>query len=355
MTEQRNFSQTPHWSTLSLEEQIQFWEQRAQVNSRNDTASVQADWLAYSEETERLARKNTDRRGRGDHSIACKCPQPEFYRPAHFENLPAGEIAKAYRRLVKVDRETGAASLRIRMSNHPVFVQLRRAVGRKRAFRAVRRALIDALFPLMLSCIDFTTHILTLNLSKMADALSLYDEDGNMTEKVTSCRVSRLIGELLRFGVLEDVDPKQKQWDALNRRWFPKHVAFTQLAWQMLNADLDKLRADQQQRLQAEADGILEPGEEISVRAARQRWMERMRRNTLTRRREKSHKSRQTRKLKDKTLDERLNHMAEYLSRTLPVDELMSYSQKAFDRLCYQHLLQLDLHMPTQAQAPPVH
>lgn len=355
MTEQRNISQTPHWSTLSLEEQILFWEKRDQDNSLNDTASAQADLLAYSELTETAAPKKPDRRGRGNHSISCKCPQPQYYRPAHFENLPAGEIAKAYRRLVKVDRETGVASLRIRMSNHPVFVQLRRAVGRKRAFRAVRRALIDAIFPLMLSCIDFTTHILTLNLSRMADALSLRDEDGNITEKVTPCRVSRLIDELLRFGVLEDVDPKQKQWDALNRRWFPKHVAFTPLAWQMLNADLDKLGADQLLRLQAEAEGILEPGEEISVRAARQRWMERMRRNSLQRRREKTYKSRQTRKLKDKTLDERLNHMAEFLSRTLPVEELMSYSQKAFDRLCYQHLLQLDLHMPTQAQAPPVH
>lgn len=340
-----------HWSQLPLDEQIRFWEQRAQQTTRTE----QEKWQEYSALNAEPVVRRPDRRGRGSHSVACLCSNPVYFRPERFKNLPAGEIAKAYNRLVKVDPQTGQTTLRIQMSRNPLFVQLRRAVGRERGFRPERRALIDAVFPLMLSCIDFTTHILTLNFSKMAEALSLRDGDGNVTDKVTSCRISRLVDELIRFGVLEETDSREKQWDAVNRRWFPKHVAFTERAWQMLNVNLDKLAADQQERLRAEAEGILQPGEAISVRAARARWMEKMRHSTLLSRREKALKSRMKRRLAEKPLDARLEAMAEHLIKTLPAEEQQSYSNRAFEKLCYEHLMQLNLHLSAPPGTPQLH
>lgn len=344
-----------HWSQLPLDEQIRFWEQRAQQSSYPEPASPQEFLQEYSALTANTVPRKPDRRGRGSHSVACLCANPVYFRPDNFKKLPSGEIAKAYNRLVKVNPKTGETALRIRMSRNPLFVQLRRVVGRERGFRPERRALIDALFPLMLSCIDFTTHILTLNFSKLAEELSLHDEEGRVTDKVTACRISRLVDELIRFGVLEEVEGREKQWDAVNRRYFPKHVAFTARAWQMLNVNLDKLDADQQKRLAAEAEGILLPGEAISVRAARARWLERMRHATLLSRREKALKSRMKRRLAEKPLDERLEAMAEHLMKTLPPEEQQSYSNRAFEKLCYEHLMQLNLHLAAPPGTPQLH
>lgn len=119
------------------------------------------------------------RRRRGTHSTACLCPEPSWYRPDNFKKLP-GQLGHAYNRLVRRDRKTGALSLRMRISRHPYFVQLREQAGRKRDFRPEREKLLDAIVPLLVSTVDRATHIDTINLSKMAWQLSEKDSEGNV-------------------------------------------------------------------------------------------------------------------------------------------------------------------------------
>nr|VXR48128.1 Replication-associated protein [Klebsiella pneumoniae] len=59
-----------------------------------------------------------------------------------------GQLGHAYNRLVRRDRKTGALSLRMRISRHPYFVQLREQAGRQRDFRPEREKLLDAIVPL---------------------------------------------------------------------------------------------------------------------------------------------------------------------------------------------------------------
>lgn len=86
------------------------------------------------------------RRRRGTHSTACLCPEPSWYRPDNFK--APRQLGHAYNRLVRRDRKTGALSLRMRISRHPYFVQLREQAGRQRDFRPEREKLLDAIVPL---------------------------------------------------------------------------------------------------------------------------------------------------------------------------------------------------------------
>lgn len=330
--------QDPHWSELPWEDQIRFWDE--QVNTQIDSQPVEPEPV-----------KKRTRRRRGDHSTACKCPQPSWYRPENFKKLP-GEIGHAYSRLVKRDTKTGKETLRIRVSKNPLFVHLRTAAGRQRAFRPERRNLIDALIPLLISSVDMATHIITLNVGRLADQLSTRDAAGNVTEPVTTPRVCRLIQELLRYGLLEVVE--DVQWDAINRCYFPKHVAIGYSLWRLLGVNMDKLIHQREERLQAEYEGILEPGEVISVKAARKRWLERMRYKTFIRRREEAVKGKWKKKLQPLPFDERMYTMADHLMRTLPRAELHGIQPDVFERLVYDHLAQLNLALHQQ-QAPPLH
>lgn len=195
-----------------------------------------------------------------------------IFRPEQYKPL-SGEFGHGYRRLVKRDKQSGRVSLRIRISRHPYFVQMRRVVGRSRNFRPDRQNLLDAIFPLLISVADRSTNIVTMNVSRLANELSPKDEDGNVIPEttVTVRRVCTLIQELIRFGLLEL--PEGVQWDSFNRYWYPKHVVLSEQFWKLVGVNIDKLYAQQQERLMAEADGLLAPGEEISVSAARKRCM----------------------------------------------------------------------------------
>lgn len=144
-----------------------------------------------------------DRRHRGTHSTACKCPAPQYIRPARYKAL-SKEHGRALRNLIVRDKNTGEWVIRRRVSADPLFTFLRPSAGRKRAFRYLRRQLLDALFILFINKVDLATDIVTINITRLAEELSPKDADGNIIpgQAVTVTRVSRLVTELARFGFI---------------------------------------------------------------------------------------------------------------------------------------------------------
>ncbi len=98
-----------HWSQLTAEDQIRFW----QSVDQGDMSS----FLVTPE-------KKSTRRRRGEHSTKPKCENPSWFRPAHYKAL-GGQLGHAYNRLVKKDPVTGRYSLRMHMSLHPFYVRER--------------------------------------------------------------------------------------------------------------------------------------------------------------------------------------------------------------------------------------
>ena len=153
------------------------------------------------------------------------------------------------------DKTSGAWVIRRRVSADPIFTFLRPVADRKRAFREVRRRLLDALFVLFVNKADLATGIVTINITKLAEELSPRNEDGQIIPEtaVTVSRVSRLIDELARFGI---VLAPETEWDYVNGCRFPKHIIITEEGWRLTGVDMDKLRAEQEERLRAIEDGI---------------------------------------------------------------------------------------------------
>ncbi|EBA5797986.1 replication initiation protein, partial [Salmonella enterica] len=177
-----------HWSQLPTEEQLRFWEEYE--------AGRATSFLIEPE------RKRTLRR-RGEHSTKPKCENPSWFRPARYKEL-SGQLGHAYNRLVKKDPVTGQYSLRMRMSLHPFYVQKREFSGRKYAFRPERRRLLDAIWPVLVSFSDAGTHTVGMCVSRLAREISPKDSKGNVIPEleVTVSRLSRLLAEQVRFGVL---------------------------------------------------------------------------------------------------------------------------------------------------------
>ncbi|UIN02551.1 hypothetical protein LGL91_18080 (plasmid) [Yersinia ruckeri] len=194
-----------------------------------------------------------DKRHRGEHSTACKCPSPQYVRPAHYKPL-SKQHGHALRNLMSRDKATGQWVMRRRVSADPIFTFLRPYTGRQRAFRDVRRQLLDALFVLFVNKVDLATGIVTINITRLAQELSPRDEEGEIRveQAVTPSRVSRLIDELSRFGIIQC---PETEWDFINHCRFPKHVIITDEGWKLTGVDMDKLRAEQQERLRALAEG----------------------------------------------------------------------------------------------------
>ncbi|AHK22060.1 replication initiation protein (plasmid) [Yersinia similis] len=330
-----NLSIDPSWENINLD-----------ALERAATDDTYWQWI---DEPKTETPSKTTKRRRGEHSTACKCPNPFFSRPEHYKPL-AGELGHAYRRLTKKDKHTGKVSLRIRISRHPYFVWARKAVGRQRDFRVVREQLLDALFVLLVSCADRATHIVTMNESRLAAELSPKDENGNVipTTAVTVTRICRLLQELNKFGLI--ALPEGVQWDAYNKKFFPKHIILTEQAWKLIGVNLDKLYAEQEERLQAELEGILQPGEDISVKTARKRWYDRMRHATLVRRRGEAIRQKRANRLGKLELNDRVYEMSHFLQRTLSYDELYHMTPERFEKLVWQRLHQLDIGL---AHEPP--
>jgi len=295
--------------------------------------------------------KRPDNRHRGEHSTACKCSNPEWFAPKGYRRLP-GQMGHAMNRLVNKDKRTGKMTLRQRMSRHPYFVQLRDVAGRKRDFRPEKQALYDAMWPLCVQRADLATSVVTFNGSKLADELSPKDENGNVIPKtrVEPSRLSRLFEEWERYGLIERPD---LEMDPVTGYCMPRHIVLTDQFWQLCGIDMDKFLVERNERLAAEADGIIEPGTHASVRAARRRWYENMRMATLISRRDKASSQKRRKRLSKLPLDDRRNAMARLL-RARPIHEWKTLPPDDFDRLVWKCLRQLELGLDYEPMLPEV-
>lgn len=301
------------------------------------------------------APKKTLRR-RGEHSTRPKCENPSWFRPAHYKKL-GGQLGYAYNRLVQKDSVSGQYHLRSRMSLHPLYLKERQRAGRKYAFRPEKRRMIDALWPVLVSFCDAGKHTVGMCISRLAEELSLKDARGKVIREteVTVSRLSNLIAEQVRFGVLgvsEDT-----YWDREARKRMPKYVWITPAGWKMLGVDMTKLLEQQRKKLKESeerraliAEGMLGEDEELSVLAARRRWYRQRSMAALKFRREKGAARKRANRLARLPADEQVNEMEQHILKTLPPDEAYWCSHERLRKLAVQQLYQLNLFL---AAAPP--
>lgn len=330
-----NDNQKPvHWSELSADELTRFWQ--------DVDAGTQDDFLIVP------AKKQT-RRTRGDHSTRSKCEFPVWYRPVHYKKL-SGELGHAYNRLVMFDRTTGQSRLRSHVSRHPLYVTGRRKAGRKYGFRPERQRLIDALWPLLVSFCDAGKHTVGMCISRLAKELSMKDAKGNVIPEteVTVSRLSRLIEEQVRFGVLGLAE--ERIWDRESRSWLPVYVYITPAGFKMLGVNMDKLLKEQKKklRLSAERERLIHEGamtehDDITPHKARQCWSGQKRRDALAYRRKKGAERKRANNLIKLPADERLHVMEKWIFKTLSHDEAYWCTPERLTQLAVQHLYQLDL------------
>lgn len=296
--------------------------------------------------------KKEDKRHRGEHSTACKCPSPLYVRPAHYKPL-SKQHGRALRNLMSRDKTTGEWVIRRHISADPLFTYLRPFCDRKRAFREVRRRLLDALFVLLINKADLATGIVTINITCLAEELSPHDDDGHVIaeQAVTTSRVSRLIDELAKFNVI--LSP-ETEWDFVNGCRFPKHIIITDIGWRMTGVNMDKLRAERDERLRAIKDGVLQLGEFLTVREARQRWYERCRQQTILSRRTRAIEGKQRRQLEDLPFDERKRHVAEQIFRSMK-GQTQHLTPQQFEKMVWTKLYQLELVNLQPPGSPPPH
>ncbi|STB68561.1 Replication-associated protein [Citrobacter freundii] len=323
-----------HWSQLNTEDQIRFWQ---------GVDDGYANSFLVSPE------KKCTRRRRGEHSTKPKCENPLWFRPARYKAL-GGQLGRAYNRLVQKDPETGEYSLRIHMSLHPFYVQKRRLARRKYAFRPEKQRLLDALWPVLISFCDAGKHTVGMCISRMARELSPKDAKGKVIAEteVTVSRLSNLIAEQVRFGVLGVSE--QRSWDRESRKRLPKYVWITPVGWQLLGVDMDKL-IEQQKRKLGECeerralirDGILREDEDISVHAARKRWYAQRTLEALKYRRQKGAARKRANRLARLPKDLQIHEMEKFLRKTMSADELYWCSDDHLRKLAVDHLYQLEL------------
>lgn len=331
-----------HWAQLPPEEQIRF---------REDYEAGRATSFLVEPE-----RKRTKRR-RGEHSTKPKCENPTWYRPARYKAL-SGQLGYAYNRLVKKDPVTGEQSLRMRMSRHPFYVQKRTFAGRKYAFRPEKQHLLDAIWPVLVSFSDAGTHTVGMSVSRLAREISPKDSKGKVIPEleVTVSRLSRLLAEQVRFGVLGVSE--ETMWDRENRQRLPRYVWITSAGWQMLGVDMVKLHEQQQKRLceseirqQLIREGVLREDEDISVHAARKRWYLQRSLDALKHRRAKAAASKRARGLKKLPADQQIYEMSQHILKRMPPDEAYWCTPERLQQLAIRDLYQLELTLA----APPPH
>lgn len=328
-----------HWSQLDTEEQIRFWQ-------GVEDGHV-ASFLVSPE-------KKSTRRRRGEHSTKPKCENPTWFRPEHYKKL-GGQLGHAYNRLVQKDRSTGEVRLRMHVSLHPLYVRERRRAGRRYGFRPEKQRLLDAIWPVLISFCDAGKLTVGMCISRLAKELSQKDSHGKVIPEteVTVSRLSRLIDEQVRFGVL--AVSEENSWDRESRTWLPKYVYITALGFQMLGVDLEKLDAEQQKKLRQSEErrrlieeGILREDEEISPRAARERWYRQKTLDALRFRRQRGAERKRANRLARYSRERQIHEMSLHILKTMPADEAYWCTTERLQQLAIQNLYQLEL-----ALAPP--
>ncbi|SAG90862.1 replication initiation protein [Enterobacter hormaechei] len=241
------------------------------------------------------------------------------------------------------------------VSRHPLYVAGRRKAGRKYGFRPERQRLLDALWPVLISFCDAGKHTVGMCISRLAKELSAKDAKGNVISEteVTVSRLSRLIEEQVRFGVLGLAE--ERAWDRESRTWLPTYVYITPVGFQMLGVDMDKLFKEQEKKLRQSAEreqlireGVMSEHDDVQAHSARKCWSGRKRQEALVYRRKKGAERKRANNLIKLPADERLHAMSEWIYRTLPPDEAYWCTSERLKALAIQHLYQLDL-----ALSPP--
>ena len=331
-----------HWSQLSTEEQIQFW----QGVQAGETASFLVP-----------VKKKSTRHVRGNHSTQAKCEKPEWFRPTHYRQL-GGQLGRAYNRLVMKDPVTGRPKLRMRMSLHPYYITHRHRAGRKNRFKPEKASLLDATWPVWISFCDAGKHSVGMCVTRLAREVSPKDSNGNVIPEkaVTVSRMSRLIDEQVRYGVLSVSD--EKEWDRESGRYFPKYVWLTEIAFKMLGVDMEKLARGQEKALRKSeerfrliADNIITAEENISAHEARKRWYEKKRSEALRFRREKGAMRKRANRLAKLPPDAQLFEMMDHIRKTMPAGESLFCSDERLEHLAVTRLYQMDLFIAHEAPA----
>lgn len=279
-------------------------------------------------------------RRRGEHSTVCKCRHPFYSRPPDWKPLK-GIHGHAYANLVARDRKTGQCSLRRRISADPLFFALRDTLGRKRGFPRIRRDLLDALFVLLISAADLATGIVVLNITEISRQLSprLADGTPDPAHYVVPSRLSRLLSEIARFGIIETPDTG---FDFVGKVRFPKHVILTDLGWSLTGIDMARFRHEREVRLNNEA-----------LKVAQQRWQERNRLAVLRDRQKKATETKLRKQLRALSPDEQKRLTGERVYRQLgPLRRTITPHR--FRKLVFEQLYQLELFLQPQNGAPPV-
>ncbi|RXX89402.1 replication initiation protein, partial [Klebsiella pneumoniae] len=157
----------------------------------------------------------------------------------------------------------------------------------------------------------------------------------------------------VRFGVL--AVSEENSWDRESRTWLPKYVYITALGFQMLGVDLEKLDAEQQKKLRQSEErrrlieeGILREDEEISPRAARERWYRQKTLDALRFRRQRGAERKRANRLARYSRERQIHEMSLHILKTMPADEAYWCTTERLQQLAIQNLYQLEL-----ALAPP--
>ncbi|HCI9787755.1 TPA: replication initiation protein, partial [Klebsiella pneumoniae] len=137
--------------------------------------------------------------------------------------------------------------------------------------------------------------------------------------------------------------------------WLPKYVYITALGFQMLGVDLEKLDAEQQKKLRQSEErrrliqeGILREDEEISPRAARERWYRQKTLDALRFRRQRGAERKRANRLARYSRERQIHEMSLHILKTMPADEAYWCTTERLQQLAIQNLYQLEL-----ALAPP--
>ena len=151
--------------------------------------------------------------------------KPGRYRPEHYKKLTRA-ACYAYNRLVK-DRETGQISLRMHISRHPLFVAGRRKAGQAKWLPSGAPAFTGCALARVDQFCDAGKHTVGC-VSRVWRKSSVPETPKAMLsqkQRVTVSRLSRLIEEQVRFGVLGPAE--ERRWDRESKSRLPTYVFIT--------------------------------------------------------------------------------------------------------------------------------
>ena len=246
----------------------------------------------------------------------------------------------------------------MRMSLHPYYVTHRQMVGRKNHFKPEKASLLDAMWPIWISFCDAGKHSVGMCITRLAREISPKDDNGNtvMETAVTVSRMSRLIAEQVRYGVLAVSD--EMAWDRESGQYFPKYVWLTEVAFNMLSVDMTKLSDEQakalhksEERRRLIAEGVMNENEDISAHTARRRWFEKKRSEAIRFRREKGAMRKRANRLSSYPRDAQVFEMMSHIRKTMPACESLYCDNRRLEQLAIRQLYQMELFISQEAPA----